>query len=219
MAESRKLVTLGALLALLASCGAARAADDARGAELFELCAQCHGPDGGGMPSAGAPAIAGLPEWYVLAQLHDFKGGLRGLHPDDAPGLRMYPMSLALKSDEDVQAVARYVASLPAVPTAQLVQGDAQKGAALYTPCAACHGPDGGGNQATNAPPLRGRSDWYLLSSLERFKAGIRGNNPQNVNASLMRGMAQMLTDQQAMKDVVAYIDSLSKQSAANTER
>jgi cytochrome c oxidase subunit 2 len=168
------------------------------------------------MPSTGAPAIAALPDWYVLTQLHDFKSGLRGLQPDDTPGLRMYPMSLALKSDEDVQAVARYVASLPAVPTAQLVQGDAQKGAALYTPCAACHGPDGAGNQATNAPPLRGRSDWYLLSSLERFKAGIRGYNPQNVNAALMRGMSQMLTDQQAMKDVVAYIDSLSKQSAEN---
>jgi cytochrome c oxidase subunit 2 len=221
MAANRNLVTLAALLlAAVAPGGPARAADDKFGAEEFELCAQCHGPEGGGNQAAMAPAIAGLPEWYILAQLADFKGGLRGLHPDDTGGLRMYPMSQYLKTEADVKAVATHVAGLPpAHPAPVLEGGDAQKGAALYTPCAACHGPDGGGNQAVNAPPLRGASDWYLLSSLEKFKAGIRGGNPQNTYAALMRGMSQMLTDQQAMKDVVAYIGSLSKQTAANTAK
>jgi cytochrome c553 len=218
MAANRKLLGLAALLlASVAPSGPARAAENALGAQLFELCAQCHGPEGGGNQGALAPAIAGLPEWYVLAQLGNFKAGLRGLHPDDTGGLRMYPMSQYLKTDADVKAAAAYVAGLPRThPAAAIEGGDAQKGAALYTPCAACHGPDGGGNEAVKAPPLRGASDWYLLSSLEKFKAGIRGSNPQNVNAALMRGMAQMLTDQQAMKDVVAYIESLSKQTAAN---
>jgi cytochrome c553 len=215
IAVTRNLVALAALFALLG--GAVRADDKTRGAELFELCAQCHGPHGGGSPMAQAPDIAGLPEWYVLAQLNDFKTGLRGLHPDDTGGLRMYPMSQYLKSEADLKAVAAYVANLPPVVAEPLVEGgDAQKGAALYTPCSACHGPDGGGNLALNAPPLRGKSDWYLLSSLQKFKAGIRGSNPQNTNAVLMRGMAQMLSDEQAMKDVVAYIDSLSKQTASN---
>jgi len=221
MAANRNLVTLAALLlAAIAPAGPARAADSAFGAREFELCAQCHGPEGAGNPAALAPAIAGLPEWYILTQLGDFKDGLRGLHPDDTGGLRMYPMSQYLRTEADVKAVAAYVAGLPRTHPAPVVEGgDAQKGAALYTPCAACHGPDGGGNEAVKAPPLRGASDWYLLSSLEKFKAGIRGSNPQNVNAALMRGMAQMLTDQQAMKDVVAYIESLSKQTAANAAK
>lgn len=215
MAVTRNLVALAALFALLG--GAARADDKTRGAELFELCAQCHGPHGGGSPMALAPDIAGLPEWYVVAQLNDFKTGLRGLHPDDTGGLRMYPMSQYLRSEADLKAVAAYVANLPPVVAEPAVEGgDVQKGATLFTPCTACHGPDGGGNQALNAPPLRGKSDWYLLSSLQKFKAGIRGGNPQNVNAALMRGMAQILSDEQAMKDVVAYIDSLSKQTASN---
>ena len=215
MSVTRNLVALTALVALLG--GSARADDAVRGAELFELCAQCHGANGGGNQAALAPAIAGLPEWYVLAQLKDFKTGLRGLQPDDTGGLRMYPMSQYLKTEADIQTVARFVSSLPPVAVeTEVPGGDAQRGAALYTPCTACHGPDGGGNQALNAPPLRGRSDWYLLSSLQKFKAGIRGANPQNAPAALMRGMAQMLTDEQALKDVVAYIGSLSKQTASN---
>ena len=215
MTVNRSFVALAAVVALLG--GRARADEAVRGAELFELCAQCHGPAGGGNQGALAPAIAGLPDWYVLTQLKDFKTGLRGLQPDDTGGLRMYPMSQYLKTDEDLHAAAHFVSSLPPVlsePT--VVGGDAERGAKLYTPCTACHGPDGGGNQALNAPPLRGRSDWYLLSSLQKFKAGIRGNDPKNANAALMRGMAQMLTDEQAMKDVVAYIGTLSRQTASN---
>ena len=52
-------------------------------AELFELCVQCHGSVGQGSQLALAPAIAGLSEWYVKAQLEKFKAGHRGLHPDD----------------------------------------------------------------------------------------------------------------------------------------
>ena len=63
-----------------------------------------------------------------------------------------------------------------------------------------------------NSPRLDGASDWYLLSSLEKYKAGIRGGNPQNPNAVLMRGMAAQLPDEQAMKDVIAYIMTLDGQ-------
>lgn len=190
----------------------AQAADDARGAEQFELCAQCHGTDGGGNQDFLAPAIAGLDQWYVEAQLQNFQNGLRGLHPEDVGGLRMYPMSRALRNEDDLKAVAAYVAGLPpAAPFPVLEGGDAARGAETYTKiCVTCHGPDGGGNQQLNAPRLRGASDWYLLSSLKKYKSGVRGSNPANVNAALMRGMSQTLTDEQAMKDVIAHIMSLS---------
>ena len=60
-----------------------------------------------------------------------------------------------------------------------------------------------------NAPPLRGQSDWYVLSTLRKYKAGIRGANPANTNAVLMRGMSNILPDDQAMLDVVAFISTL----------
>ena len=215
MASIGKLVTAAAGLAFAVAliAGAASAEDDGRSADLFELCMQCHGEAGEGSELALAPAIAGLGDWYVAAQLRKFQSGARGLNPHDVGGLRMHPMSLALKSDEDLEAVAAYVAALPpARPEPVLEGGDPSKGQVLYTTCAACHGPDGAGNRAINAPRLDGASDWYLLSSLEKYKAGIRGGNPQNPNAVLMRGMAAQLSDEQAMKDVIAYIMTLGEQ-------
>lgn len=211
----RSLVIAAALLACAVVLPrAARAAENARGAELFELCTQCHGAAGEGNPLALAPSIAGLPEWYVLNQLGNFKSGARGTNPHDLGGLRMYPMSLTLKTEEDVKAISAYVASLPYVSHAPSLQGgDPARGATLYAPCTACHGPDAKGMAAVQAPPLTGQYDWYLLSSLQKFKAGERGTYP---NAAIMRGMAATLTDEQAMKDVIAYIESLSANTAAN---
>ena len=37
----------------------------ARGAELYETCQPCHGAEAAGNPDIAAPAIAGLPQWYV----------------------------------------------------------------------------------------------------------------------------------------------------------
>ncbi len=211
MAPIRRLTALAGLAAV-ALAGAASAQDLARGKELFELCAQCHGPRGEGNQLVLAPSIAGLPTWYVVEQVTKFKSGLRGVHPDDVAGLRMHPMGRALKSDEEIQAVAAYVESMPrANPEPVLEGGDPQRGAALYAPCIACHGANADGNQALWAPRLQGANDWYLLSSLRRYKAGIRGTNPLNANAQIMRGMAGTLVDEQAMKDVVAYIMTLPR--------
>jgi cytochrome c oxidase subunit 2 len=209
MVPRKSLVSLTFALVALAAAPAL-AEDLERGRQVFGLCLQCHGEQGQGNPLALGPAIAGLEEWYVAAQLRNFRNGVRGMHPDDLGGLRMYPMSLSLRSDEDLQAVAAYVASLPEVKPVSLVTGgDPAKGATLYAVCGACHGPDGAGNQAMNAPRLAGTSDWYMLTSLEKYKAGIRGGNPGNPNSVLMRGMAAQLVDEQAMKDVIAHIMTL----------
>jgi cytochrome c553 len=211
MKATQQLVWCAALAATLLTLPAGgHAEDNRRGEVLFGLCTQCHGTAGEGMSFTLAPAIAGLGQWYVEAQLKNFQGGLRGLHAEDTAGLRMYPMSLSLRSDEDVAAVAAYVANLPRPnPPDELEGGDAAKGAASYATCAACHGPDGAGNKDLNAPALVGGSDWYLYEQLKKFKAGIRGGNPKNQNAVMMRGMAMSLADDQAMRDVVAHIMTL----------
>src|SRR5262245_63035021 len=95
-----------ALLALAAAAPSAAAEGGEQGAQLFQLCVQCHGADGGGNSVALAPAIAGMDEWYVKAQLEKFRSGARGTHPDDVSGMRMRPMSLSLRSDEQIAAIA-----------------------------------------------------------------------------------------------------------------
>ena len=204
-----------AALAIGLTAAPTAAQDLARGAELYELCAQCHGTQGEGNQLVLAPAIGGLESWYTVAQVEKFKGGLRGTHPEDVAGLRMHPMARALKSDEDIQHVAAYVATLPVADPEPVVEGgDATRGAELYAPCVACHGANGGGNQALLAPALHTANDWYLVSSLQRYKSGVRGWNTENVNAILMRGLAGTLTDEQAIKDVVAYIMTLNGDQA-----
>ena len=189
----------------------ALAADNERGRELYALCAQCHGSNGGGMQLSLAPAIAGMDQWYIESQLKLFRAGNRGTHPEDVGGMRMHPMSLWLRRDEDITAVASYVASLPKTrPAPTVTGGNVEAGRTHYQTCAACHGAAGEGDQTKNAPPLRNVSDWYLVSTLEKYKAGVRGSDPVNTNAVLMRGMANILPDAQAIKDVVAYIDTLS---------
>lgn len=208
---SRIRYVFAALLAA-SSVAIAAAADEPSGESLYTLCAHCHGQNGEGSRLALAPAIAGLEQWYVEAQLGYFRNGGRGDHPQDIPGLRMRPMSRSLMTDAEVKAVAQFVSSLPPQNPAPLLQGgDAQKGQALYALCQQCHGAQGEGNQAMNAPRLRHSSDWYLASALERYKAGIRGASPKNPNGIMMRGMAMSLADDQAIKDVVAYINTLGR--------
>jgi cytochrome c553 len=184
----------------------------ARGQELFVLCTQCHLKDGSGNQLALAPAIAGLPQWYVYSQIQKFRAGQRGGHFDDIAGMRMRPMTLALGSDADVTAVAAYVASLPPVkPEPVLTGGDAARGQALYAPCAACHAPDGSGNAVVLGPPLRNTNDWYQLTQLSNFRARVRGAKAGDTTGALMGPMANTLPDEQAMRDVLAYIATLAK--------
>jgi len=211
MGSHRTLVAALATLLGLALAGPAPA-DDGRGEVLFGYCSQCHGENGGGNPLALAPAIAGLSDWYVEAQLHKFRDGIRGGHPDDLAGLRMRPMSRTLQSDEDVKIVSRYVANLPRVPQPRTLEGDPERGKPLYTACGACHGADGKGNKQLNGPALVHLTDWYMLTQLSNFKAGIRGGNPsEDMNGGLMRPMAMQLADEQAMKDVIAHIKTLGQ--------
>ncbi|MEZ4288813.1 MAG: c-type cytochrome [Polyangiales bacterium] len=163
-----------------------------------------------GQPGGARPAIAGLDQWYVVAQLRKIQAGYRGSHPGDVAGLRMKPMSEQLRSDEALQFVASYVASLPPVdPAVTFTDADPAQGKIAYTVCTACHGADGRGDVLQNAPSLIHLSDWYIVEQLKKFKAGVRGTNEMDVTGSTMRPMAMTLADEQAMKNVAAYIATL----------
>lgn len=87
--------------------------------------------------------------------------------------------------------------------------GDIERGKALFATCAACHGQNGEGNAALNAPANGGQDEWYVLRQLKNFRAGIRGADPKDTYGAQMRPMAMVLPDDQAIADVAAYVASL----------
>lgn len=187
------------------------AQDVDKGKSLYQNCMACHGAEGHGNQLLRAPAIAGLDAVYVETQLHNFKHGIRGGVAGDETGLLMRPMTKLLPDEAAIKNVAAFVATLtPTVPEETLEGGDAAKGQAAYAVCLACHGPDAGGNVALKSPSLQYMNDWYMLAQLHKFKEGIRGTNPKDIGGMQMRPMSMTLADEQAMKDVIAYIRSIS---------
>jgi len=175
------------------------------------VCSACHGPDGGGNVQIQAPSIAGLDEWYMVRQLNTFRAGTRGKHFDDPGGERMRAIAQTISGEDSVRELAAYIAYLPPVkPAPVLGGGDPERGANLFVACVACHGLNGDGNRNLALPAINHQADWYLLTQLKHFKAGIRGGAPGDHSGASMRAMAATLPDEQAMLDVVAYINTLS---------
>lgn len=208
MTSSRRLVPLAVLLAAQA-CDLYPEPGVEKGEELFENCAPCHGDAGGGNPDIEAPAIAGLPQWYLEDQLAAFQNGWRGKHADDLPALRMRPMAETLNREGDLTSVAEYVSSLSPVQPASVSDGNAGLGAERYAlVCATCHGEDAMGNEQLRAPPLLNIDDWYLVAELDNYRSGARGAHPDDTWGATMRANSIAL-DEEAMKDLVAYIQTL----------
>lgn len=207
---SAALVCLAAAF-LTSACGGAGSSREASGAELYRACVSCHGPDGGGDTLQEAPAIAGLPQWYIASQLERFQTGLRGKHPDDVQGLRMRPMSLQVATEAQRLAVAEYVAGLaPVHNTTRLTTGDATAGESAYVMCMSCHGVKGEGNEAVNAPPLAGLDDWYVALQIRKFRSGIRGAAPGDALGPIMTAMSAAIQPE-AVDDIAAYVHGLSR--------
>jgi cytochrome c oxidase subunit 2 len=207
-----KILAAAAAVALHLTTTIAYADDDlARGQEIFALCATCHGAAAEGNEARGAPVLAGLQRWYVEAQLQKFRNGLRAYHAGDLMGLQMRPMARTLVDDADVANIAGYIATLPPIVSAPTIEGDSERGSQLYAPCTACHGLDGKGNEALKAPELLNQADWYIVRQLTNFRAGMRGTHPSDVPGQQMRPMSLTLPDDQALRDVAAYIRTLRK--------
>jgi len=193
-----------------AQTSAQAAGEPAAGKPLYAVCAACHGLQGEGNPALNAPKLSGQGDWYLKRQLKYFKNGARGTHDKDVFGKMMAPMAATLGDDAAIDHVIAYIKTLPDNPAPATVKGNANNGQRLYvTTCGNCHSPDGRGIQATNAPGLKGMSDWYLVTQLKNFKQRIRGAHPKDLYGPQMASMAAMLGDDQAINDLVAYINTL----------
>ncbi|MBF0352805.1 MAG: c-type cytochrome [SAR324 cluster bacterium] len=185
------------------------AGDAAAGKANFAVCSSCHGANGEGNQALNAPSIAGQEEWYVVRQLQNFKAGVRGLHPKDMYGAQMRPMAMTLADEKAIENVAAYIQTLKAVKPVATGSGKVDAGKAVFMVCSSCHGPNGEGNKALNAPKLSTLPDWYIVRQISNFKAGIRGADPKDIFGAQMRPMAMTVASDQAAADVAAYINSL----------
>ena len=221
------LLSLGSAQAVFAEDQTTEHVDDlVRGKDLYSLCMSCHGKEGLGNESVNAPAIAGLQRWYVEAQIHKFNDGHRGLHIDDLPGMQMRPMALTLfvnehdkrnpkkgLSERNVKNVAAYIETLAGeIPARTIEGGDPEKGKATYAICMACHGADAKGVQLLNAPGLTYLQDWYIIRQISNFNSGIRGSSSGDMTGMQMKPMAMMVADEETLKNVIAYIQTLSNE-------
>jgi cytochrome c oxidase subunit 2 len=196
----------------ITGCGKTAAPGLARGEQIYNTCVPCHGKEGHGNVALAAPAIAGLPAWYVEKQLNGFKAGWRGTKHTDEAGQRMRPIARSLYREGDIPSLAQYVATLqPVVPEPTLTSGDAAAGEGYYQVCVACHQADGSGNEALGAPPLKWQQDAYMLAQLNHFKGGLRGYHPDDAMGQSMVAMAATLPDSTAIHDVIAFIRTLQK--------
>ena len=85
----------------------------------------------------------------------------------------------------------------------------ATPGEAEYAVCITCHGANGEGNAALNAPALAGQDANYLVRQLTHFKNGVRGAAAADVYGAQMRGMAATLGSEQAVTAVAAYLAAM----------
>ncbi len=194
---------------LLGVCTVHAAGNAAAGSAQYALCGTCHGSSGEGVSTLNAPKIAGLSYDYLVRQLMNYRRGIRGTHENDSAGMQMKSMADSLKSIQEVEDIAAYVASLPDAKVTATVQGDVISGKNYWVVCSGCHGVDGLGNAALGAPRLIGMSDWYLVRQLNNYKKGLRGADPKDRYGQQMIGMANMLPDEKSIKDVVSYIQTL----------
>ncbi len=207
------VTTIGAVALLVPGLwawdSAVAAPDIAAGKARYIICAACHGMQGEGNIFVNAPKLAGQKGWYLKRQVKNYRQGVRGSDAADTFGQQMAPMAVMMADDAEINNIVAYITSLPMVDSPPTISGDADRGKDLFNTCKSCHGPQGLGIQALNAPRLSGIDDWYLVRQLENYKRGIRGSNPQDLYGRQMAQIAEMLRDDQDIRDVVAYINTL----------
>jgi cytochrome c oxidase subunit 2 len=202
-----------AIIGIVCGLGFVSTALSADGKSLFASCAACHGQRAEGNPALGAPAIAGLQDWYLKSQLEAFSQGRRGYKPYDNYGAQMRAAVKILPSAADRAAVSSYLAKMPPVKAnggkpadrAALANGSTQFNAL----CSSCHGSNGLGNQALGAPRLAGQNTAYLARQLAAFRNGQRGGMANDKFGKQMAIMSKLLPVGKAEQDTLAYIATL----------
>ena len=123
--------------------------------------------------------------------------------------------AVIVESEDDYET---WVASNPTfADTSTMFAGDASLGAAQYAVCSACHGQQGEGQMALNAPKLAGQEPWYLRKQLRNYKEGVRGVHEDDVYGRQMAPMAATLATDAMVENVIAHIQTFPDNPAETT--
>ena len=172
-------------------------------------CSPCHGLSGEGHASEFSPKISGQEDWYLTRQLANFRNDLRGDHESER-WARQMNFHIKDFAPAQLDSFVSYILTLDDDPAEVTIEADTTRGKELYVQtCLACHGEKGLGNKALNSPRLTGMSDWYMVTQLQKFRAGLRGDHPDDAIGLQMVPFAKALPDEQSLLDVVAYINRL----------
>ena len=201
------LVLVGTAYSLLAPKSAqaqAPAADDvATGRQLFLAnCATCHGLNAQG--TQAGPTLVGVGAASV-----DFQVGT-GRMPLAGPGVQAQRQDEIKFSDEQIAALAAYVASLapgPAIPSEEELNTDganvALGGELFRVNCAMCHNFAGSGGALTRgkyAPTLKGVEGKDIYEAMLTGPQSMPVFNDQNISP-------------ENKKNIIAFIDESYSQA------
>jgi len=106
--------TLDAAVKFIGSLESARPAptvtgDVAHGKQLYATCVACHGAAGRGNEQLQSPALAARSDWYLVTQLKNFRGGVRGADERDTYGAQMRAIVASLPDDKAILDVVAYI--------------------------------------------------------------------------------------------------------------
>lgn len=183
-----------------------------RGAELFTICAACHGANGLGARDGSVPAIAGQHVSVLVKQLVDFRHDRRW---DER--MRNFASQHNLNGPQELLDVAAYAESLPRWPPLAGGMGNASasnKGNVIYhRDCADCHGPLGLGELRRMRPRLAGQRYQYLLRQLEETADGMR----PGMDVEHVKLIGALSAEERSA--VADYLSRLSPDLASTKER
>jgi cytochrome c553 len=138
--------------------------DAEHGRDLFQKCAACHGPDGGGTANGSIPRIAGQHYRVLVRQVVDFRNGARW-------DMRMEGVATSheiIPELQDIADVASFVSTLSRDGARGVGDGQhVERGAVIYkNACASCHGTEAQGDERRGIPRISGQHAPYLARQI-----------------------------------------------------
>ncbi|CUW39211.1 putative Cytochrome C4 [Magnetospirillum sp. XM-1] len=176
------------VMALAAAFGAVTLAPalaaDGKAIYADKGCAACHGEDAKTPLQEGFPKLAGQSAEYMFNQMKDIKAGARA-NGQSADSMKPIVEDMA---EDDMKAVADYLASLKEAPAAAAAAAGAPhpgKTLFLTKTCVACHGKEGK-KPLPGYPMIAGQDKAYILAQTKDIKSGTRANGKANAMQPVM---------------------------------
>ncbi len=217
----RIVLLFGLLSIALAGCQEPTSDSAAQpdGAQLYaQHCAACHGDNGGG--GVGVPLNLAAFQYGVSDEF------LKVTIQHGRPGRVMPAFSELSEAEADalVEHLRSWAPGRPVIPANGHIEGDPQRGKALYAQhCASCHGSQGEGGEGTGVTFSRPR-DLPIIAPALNNDGFLAAASDQLIKAAVVNGREgtpmtsfreQGLSDAQ-INDIVSYVRSFENQPDPN---